>query len=218
MFARLYPILDADLLAARSLQLTSVAADWRAAGVTLIQYRNKQGTAREMLRDATLLREIFPASVDLRLIFNDRPDLALISGFDGVHVGQGDVPAEDARAIVGSNRWVGVSTNSAAQVIEADKTSCDYVAYGPIFPTASKINPNPTVGLAGLRAARALTAKPLVAIGGVTCRNCRSVLDAGADSVAVISDLLPASHNGHGGEKTTRQLAEEFLALLGHGC
>ncbi|MGO8718207.1 MAG: thiamine phosphate synthase [Acidobacteriaceae bacterium] len=215
MLARLYPILDTDLLAARSLQLTSVAADWRAAGVTLIQYRNKQGSAREMLRDAALLREIFPASGEVRLIFNDRPDLALVSGFDGVHVGQGDVPAEDARRIVGSNRWVGVSTNSAEQVIEADKTSCNYIAYGPIFPTTSKINPDPTVGLAGLRAARALTAKQLVAIGGITHKNCRSVLDAGADSLSVISDLLPASHNGHEGEKNTRQLAEEFLALLG---
>ena len=214
MLARLYPILDTDLLAARSLQLISVAADWRAAGVTFIQYRNKQGSAREMLRDAVLLREIFPIGGDIRLIFNDRPDLALLSEFDGVHVGQGDVPAEDARSIVGSHRWVGVSTNSAEQVKEADKTSCDYIAYGPIFTTASKINPNPTVGLAGLRAARAFTAKPLVAIGGITRKNCRSVLDAGADSLAVISDLLPAKDDGEEDVKTARQLAEEFLALL----
>ena len=74
---------------------------------------------------------------------------------------------------------------------QADRTSCDYIAYGPIFPTASKANPDPTVGLAGLKAARALTAKPLVAIGGITRKNCRSVIDAGADSLAVISDLLP---------------------------
>jgi thiamine-phosphate pyrophosphorylase len=212
MFARLYPILDIDLLAARSLQLSSVAADWRAAGITLIQYRNKQGSAREMLREAALLREIFSVSGDVGLIFNDRPDLALLSGFDGVHVGQGDIPAEDARTIVGSNRWVGVSTNSAEQVIEADRTSCDYIAYGPIFPTASKINPDPTVGLAGLNNARALTAKPLVAIGGITRKNCRSVLDAGADSLSVISDLLPASRVH--GPQTIRQIAEEFLGLL----
>ena len=211
----LYPIVDIDLLAARSLQFASVAADWRAAGATLVQYRNKQGTAREMLRDAALLRELFPASGDVRLIFNDRPDLALLAGFDGVHVGQSDVAAEDARKIVGSTRWVGVSTNSAEQVIEADKTSCDYIAYGPIFPTASKLNPDPTVGLIGLKAARALTAKPLVAIGGITRKNCRSVLDAGADSLAVISDLLPSSHNGNADVENPRRLAEEFLALLG---
>ena len=214
MLARLYAILDTDLLSARSLAIASIAAGLRAAGVKLVQYRNKQGSAREMLRDASLLREIFPASEDLRLLFNDRPDLALLAGFDGVHVGQGDVSADDARSIVGSGRWVGVSTNSADQVMEADQTSCDYIAYGPIFPTASKINPDPTVGLAGLGAARALTAKPLVAIGGITRKNCRSVLDAGADSVAVISDLLPAKSDPNTAQAATRQIAEEFFSLL----
>ncbi len=214
MLARLYAILDTDLLSARSLAIASIAAGLRTAGVKLVQYRNKQGNAREMLRDASLLREIFPASEDLRLLFNDRPDLALLAGFDGVHVGQGDVSADDARSIVGSGRWVGVSTNSADQVMEADQTSCDYIAYGPIFPTASKINPDPTVGLAGLGAARALTAKPLVAIGGITRKNCRSVLDAGADSVAVISDLLPANSDPNTAQAATRQIAEEFFSLL----
>lgn len=214
MLTRLYPILDTDLLAARSLLLSSVAADWRAAGVTLVQYRNKQGSAPEMLRDAALLREMFPVDEKFRLIFNDRPDLALLSGFDGVHVGQEDVLAEDARMIVGSHRWVGVSTNSAEQVVEADKTSCDYIAYGPIFPTASKLNPDPTVGLAGLRAVRALTAKPLVAIGGITRQNCRSVIDAGADSLAVISDLLPGGDNVNSDAESARQIVEEFLQLL----
>ncbi len=215
MLARLYPILDIDLLAVRSLDIASVAVDWREAGATLVQYRNKQGTAREMLHDAALLRELFPANGGVRLIFNDRPDLALLTSFDGVHVGQSDVSAEDARKIVGSTRWVGVSTNSAEQVVEADQTSCDYIAYGPIFPTASKLNPDRTVGLIGLKAARALTAKPLVAIGGITRKNCRSVLDAGADSLAVISDLLPVSHNGNADVENPRRLAEEFLALLG---
>lgn len=215
MFARLYAILDTDLLAARSLQLAEVATAMHAAGVKLIQYRNKQGSAREMLRDAKVLREIFPMGGSVRLILNDRPDLALLAGFDGVHVGQGDVDAEDARNIIGSGRWVGVSTHSAEQVIDADRTSCDYIAYGPIFSTTSKINPDPTVSLAGLKTARALTAKPLVAIGGITRKNCRSVLDAGANSVAVISDLLPTSHDENIDEKTTHQIAEEFLSLLG---
>jgi thiamine-phosphate pyrophosphorylase len=215
MLAPLYPILDIDLLAARSLDVASVAAAWRAAGVTLVQYRNKRGSAREMLRDAARIREIFPINGGARLIFNDRPDLARLAEFDGVHVGQGDVSAEDARTIVGATGWVGVSTNSAEQVMEADKTSCDYIAYGPIFSTASKINPNPTVGLAGLKAARALTAKPLVAIGGITRQNCRSVVDAGADSLAVISDLLPGDDDENSDGRTTRQIVEEFLALLG---
>lgn len=214
MLARLYAILDTDLLSARSLAIASVAAGLRAAGVKLVQYRNKKGSVREMLRDASLLREIFPASEDLRLLFNDRPDLALLAGFDGVHVGQGDVSADDARSIVGSGRWVGVSTNSADQVMEAEQTSCDYIAYGPIFPTTTKLNPDPTVGLAGLTAVRALTAKPLVVIGGITRKNCRSVLDAGADSVAVISDLLPANSDPNTAQAASRQIAEEFLSLL----
>jgi thiamine-phosphate pyrophosphorylase len=214
MLAPLYPILDIDLLTARSLDLGSIALAWRQAGVTLVQYRNKQGSAREMLRDAARLREIFPTGNEARLIFNDRPDLALLANFDGVHVGQGDVSPEDARRIVGATRWVGVSTNSAEQVMEADETDCDYIAYGPIFPTASKINPDPTVGLAGLRAARALTAKPLIAIGGITRKNCRSVLDAGADSLAVISDLLPDGENGNANAENVRRLVEEFQSLL----
>ena len=103
MLAPLYPILDIDLLTARSLDLASIATAWQAAGVTLLQYRNKHGSAREMLRDAAQLREIFPTNGDARLILNDRPDLALLSRFDGVHVGQGDVSAEDARKIVGAS-------------------------------------------------------------------------------------------------------------------
>lgn len=212
MLPPLYPIIDTDLLTARSLELASMATAWQATGITLLQYRNKQGSAREMLRDAAQIREIFPVQDGVRLIFNDRSDLAVLSGFDGVHVGQTDVSPEGARRIVGDNRWVGVSTNSAEQVIAADKTDCDYIAYGPIFPTASKINPDPTVGLAGLKAVRALTTKPLVAIGGITRINCRSVLDAGADSLAVISDLLPGGANSDG--KTARQIIQEFLAIL----
>ena len=210
---RLYAIADVDLLTARLLPLDTFAAELRAAGVELVQYRNKQGNARQMLQDAAKLRTIF-VGASAKLILNDRADLALLSGFDGVHVGQQDLAAEDARSILGPGSWVGVSTHTCRQVIEANATSCDYIAYGPIFATASKINPDPTVGLAGLRAARAETRKPLVAIGGITRANCRSVLDAGADSVAVISDLLPAKNNPNTIPISTRQLAEEFLSLL----
>lgn len=208
-FPRLYAIVDVDLLAARMLDLTAFAAELRGGGVTLVQYRNKQGSTRAILNDAALMRKLFPAE-DSRLIMNDRADLALLAGFDGVHVGQKDLSADDACSVVGDERWVGVSTHSPQQVIDANQTCCDYIAYGPIFPTASKDNPDPTVGLAGLRAARALTRKPLVAIGGITQENCRAVLDVGADSIAVISALLPVS-----GGQGTRQIAEEFIALLG---
>lgn len=207
-FPRLYAILDADLLQARGLDLVVFASKLTAAGVTLFQYRNKTGSARAILEDATRLKNL-RLEKKLKLIMNDRADLALLSGFDGVHVGQEDLSPEDARRIVGPDRWVGVSTHSPQQVIEANKTDCDYIAYGPIFSTATKNNPDPTVGLEGLRHARTLTNKPLVAIGGITRENCRSVLEAGADSIAMISALLPSADGS-----TTRQIAEGFLALL----
>jgi thiamine-phosphate pyrophosphorylase len=208
-FPRLYAIIDIDLLSARSLEIIPFAEKLRDAGVKLIQYRNKQGSVRTMLKDAEMLKNLRTGS-DLKLILNDRADLAVLAGFDGVHVGQDDLSAKDARAIAGPGRWIGVSTHTAQQVIEANETSCDYIAYGPIFPTASKNNPDPIVGLDGLRMARALTRKPLVSIGGITRRNCRSVLEAGADSIAVISDLLPPIN----GSANTRKIAEKFLALL----
>ena len=210
-FPRLYAILDVDLLNARSLDLARFASELHAAGVKLIQYRNKHGSARVMMNDATRLKNL-SAGHAAKLIMNDRADLALLSGFDGVHVGQEDLAAEDARNIVGPNAWVGVSTHFPQQVAEADETPCDYIAYGPVFPTATKENPDPVVGLAGLRMARTLTQKPLVAIGGITLENCHSVLNAGADSVAVISGLLP--NGSDPGSKNTRQIAEEFLSLL----
>ena len=173
------------------------------AGVTLLQYRNKSGNAREMLEQARELRQRLGGSV--KLIMNDRADLALEAGFDGVHVGQDDLSPEAARKVIGKDLWLGVSTHNPEQVREADKTSADYVAIGPVFATSSKANPDQVIGLQGVRRARELTRKPLVAIGGITRKNCRSVIEAGADSVAVISDLV----------REPRKSAEEFLRILG---
>jgi thiamine-phosphate pyrophosphorylase len=131
--------------------------------------------------------------------------LCLAAEFDGVHVGQDDLSPESARKIVGTGRWVGVSTHNAEQVAQADTTSADYIAIGPVFATASKQKPDPVVGLAGVREARSLTGKPLVAIGGITRQNCRSVIEAGADTVAVISDLI----------RELGKSVEEFLRILG---
>ena len=186
------------------------------AGVMLVQYRDKSANARLMLETARNLCDGYcrsgaqaprgnAAPGRLKLIMNDRADLCLAAGFDGVHVGQDDLLPESARKIVGAERWLGVSTHNPRQVIEADKTSADYIAIGPVFATGSKSNPDPVVGLAGVRQARALTNKPLVAIGGITRENCRSVIDAGADSVAVISDLI----------RDPGKSAEEFLRILG---
>jgi thiamine-phosphate pyrophosphorylase len=193
MFPRLYPIIDPALLSGPGEQATRVAGfacELVKGGATLIQYRNKTGSGRQMLGDARELRRTLGS--EIRLIMNDRADLCLAAGFDGVHVGQEDLSPESARMVVGGRLWVGVSTHSVEQAVEADQTSADYIAIGPVFPTTSKEKPDPVIGLAGVRAARAATRKPLVAIGGITRINCASVIQAGADSVAVISDLVHA--------------------------
>ena len=184
---RLYPIVDASCFPDdRSLlQFTEALL---SAGVILLQYRNKNGSPRQMLFQARQLRRI--AGDRVRLIMNDRADLCLAAGFDGVHVGQDDLPPEAARRVVPKPLWVGVSTHDPEQLRRADQTDADYLAIGPVFATRSKANPDPLVGLDGVRAARALTRKPLVAIGGITRSNARVVIEAGADAVAVISDLL----------------------------
>lgn len=206
MFPRLYAIADADLLRARGLELLPFVAELQTAGVTLCQYRNKSGSVRAILKEMQRLNGL-RSGKDFRLILNDRADLALLAGADGVHVGQQDLAPKDARRIVGPARWVGVSTHDLAQLEAADASDCDYIAYGPVFPTATKQNPDPVVGLAGLREARRRTRKPLVAIGGITTANARQVLDAGADSIAVISALLPA-------HQSSKQAAEAFLSIL----
>jgi thiamine-phosphate pyrophosphorylase len=204
---RLYPILDASCFP-NALSLITAAEELASAGVTLIQYRNKSGNARAMLEQAGELcrrsRAGAPAPQLPRLIMNDRADLCLIAGFDGVHVGQDDLSPEAVRKIIGPERWLGVSTHNPEQVREADRTSADYLAIGPVFSASSKEKPDPVVGLAGVRRARALTRKPLVAIGGITRANAASVIKAGADSVAVISDLL----------REPRKSAEEFFRVL----
>ena len=139
-----------------------------------------------------------------RLIMNDRADLSLAAEFDGVHVGQDDLSPQAVRTIIGPDRWLGVSTHNPDQLREADLTSADYLAIGPVFGTTSKERPDPVVGLEGVQSVRSLTRKPLVAIGGITRTNALSVVKAGADSVAVISDLL---HD-------PRKSAEEFFRIL----
>lgn len=198
---RLYPILDASSFTSRE-DLFNAAEALCAAGFTLLQHRNKSGSAREILDQARELKRRLGSSV--KLIMNDRADLALVADFDGVHVGQDDLPAEAARKVIGQKLWLGVSTHNPAQVIEADKTSADYIAVGPVFATSSKARPDPVIGLEGVRQARHLTRKPLVAIGGITRANCRSVIEAGADSIAVISDLV----------REPQKSAEEFLRIL----
>jgi thiamine-phosphate pyrophosphorylase len=188
----LYPILDAALLPVegRESELELLGHSLADAGVTLLQYRNKTGSDQERLKDASLLRRSMP---DARLIMNDRADLAVAAEFDGVHVGQQDMSPTEARAIVGSHRIVGLSTHKEAQFRAAIGQPVDYIAFGPIYPTASKQNPDPATGLEALRRVWSLTALPLVAIGGITLENAREVLAHGATSVAAIGAVFAQS-------------------------
>jgi thiamine-phosphate pyrophosphorylase len=199
---KLYAILDTSCFSAPSL-LFDAADELASAGVKIMQYRNKSADARTMLTQAKELKSRIAWRA--KLIINDRADLCLAADFDGVHVGQDDLSPESARKIIGTHRWLGVSTHNPEQVAAADRTSADYIAIGPVFATASKANPDPIVGLAGVRRARELTTKPLIAIGGINRQNCLSVIEAGADSIAVISDLV----------RDPRKSAEEFLRILG---
>ena len=204
---KLYAIVDAEVLRARGLGLREFALELKAAGVGLMQWRDKVGSPQEVLAGAAVLREVFERT-GCRLIMNDRADLAVLAGFGGVHVGQGDLAPEDAKRVVGMDRWVGVSTHTEAQVRVAGAGCADYVAIGPVFATGTKVDAEAVVGLEGVRRARALTAKPIVAIGGITRENARSVIDAGADSVAVISGLF-------GMGETVEKVAGDFLRVLG---
>ena len=202
MLPRLYAILDsANFPDTEALCLS--AGELVAAGVPLLQYRNKSDNARQILDQARELRRRLGSSV--KLIMNDRADLSLAAAFDGVHIGQDDLSPEGARRVIGNSLWLGVSTHNPEQLAAADKTTADYLAIGPVFSTRSKANPDPVIGLEGVRRARALTHKPLVAIGGITRENCRSVIEAGADTVAVISDLI----------REPRKSADAFFRILG---
>jgi thiamine-phosphate pyrophosphorylase len=198
---RLYCIVHSALFPSTA-ELVHFSTELVNAGCTLIQYRNKNGSVPIMVEQARELKQQIGSSV--RLIMNDRADLCLAAEFDGVHVGQDDLSPASVRKIVGPDRWLGVSTHNPEQLREADLTSADYLAVGPVFATSSKDKPDPIVGLEGVRRARELTRKPLVAIGGITRVNAASVVAAGADSVAVISDLI----------REPRKSAEAFLRIL----
>ncbi len=220
---KLYAIIDRATLDARNVPVTEFASELRDAGVTLLQYRDKGNGPQEILRAAEQISDVFQGA-DATLILNDRADLAALAGW-GVHVGQEDLSPADARAVVlrsiphpsqnregwatrlGGEGIVGVSTHNDGQVILANATDADYIAVGPVFATVTKENASPVIGLEGVRRARALTQKPIVAIGGITRENARSVIDAGADSVAIIGGLFSP-----GG--SVEKVARDFLEIL----
>jgi thiamine-phosphate pyrophosphorylase len=185
---RLYPILDVACFSKHG-DIFFFADALVSVGCKILQYRNKSGTAREMLSDARELRRRLGPNITL--IMNDRADLAIAAGFDGVHVGQDDLFVEAVRRVVGPDRIIGASTHNREQLVEVDRTSADYLAIGPVYATRSKTNPDPAVGVEGVRQARELTHKPLVAIGGIEPSNAKVLVEAGADSLALISSLIP---------------------------
>jgi thiamine-phosphate pyrophosphorylase len=184
---RVYPLTDVQLSGlshAEQVRLLSRGGAW------LIQLREKQMPALDLYKQAQTAVEVAKQS-GVRLIINDRVDIALAIGASGVHLGQDDMPPEAARKLLGPQAIVGYSTHNLEQAINATKLPIDYLAIGPIFSTTTKSDTAPVLGLNGLRAVRQATGKlPLVAIGGITPTNAREVIEAGADSVAVISALL----------------------------
>jgi thiamine-phosphate pyrophosphorylase len=211
---RLYPIIDLGCFAAAPDPVAAVsrfAEELLRGGATILQFRDKSPDTRRTLSCARELRRITRKRA--QLIINDRADLALAADADGIHLGQDDLPPAAVRQIfaakeTSNNRqplWIGYSTHNLDQVRLANFMPVDYIAVGPVFATSSKANPDPVVGLEGMRRARKATSKPLVAIGGINRSNCLQVREAGADSVAVISDLL----------ESPVKAVEEFLRILG---
>jgi thiamine-phosphate pyrophosphorylase len=205
---RLYPILDTEILSARGFGIPQAAHAFLEGGAAILQYRHKNfwdRTAFAWAREVARLCREAGAS----FIVNDRADIALLLE-GGLHVGQDDLPPRDARRLLGIGTVIGFSSHNGQQLATAGGEPVDYVAFGPVYPTASKRNPDPTTGIESLKEWRAWVDKPLVAIGGITRETAPAVLAAGADAVAVIGDLLPAALTS----QALRQRMEEWQQLL----
>jgi len=206
---RLYPILDTATLAARGLELQETAAAMLEGGARILQIRHKGHWSGDLFETARAVASLCERA-GAALMVDDRADIAKLLGA-GLHLGQDDLAPRDARVVLGDAATIGYSSHNAAQLCDAAAEPVDYLALGPIFSTSSKPNPSPVVGLDELRRCRALTAGPLVAIGGITRENARAVFDAGADAVAVIADLLPP----RAAPRDVRQRIEEWHGVTG---
>ena len=185
----IYIILDPSVRPARPLVKVLTAA--AKAGASLFQYRNKTASMKEAYTEALALRQV-AAKAGVLFIVNDRCDLALAVDADGVHLGQGDLPLELARKVMGPDKLIGISTHNPDQVRNATAGKPDYLGFGPIFKPGSKQDHDLVVGLEGLHAIRALTSLPVFAIGGIQLDQVREVMREGANGVAVISAILKA--------------------------
>ena len=185
----LYLILDPSVSPDRSLGEALIQS--ARAGVRIVQYRNKTASMKGAYTEALPLRKL-AAELGILFIVNDRCDLALAVDADGVHLGQGDLPLDLARKVMGPDKLIGISTHNPDQVRAASAGKPDYLGFGPIFKPGSKQDHDPVVGIEGLRAIRTLTSLPIFAIGGITVENVGEVMKAGANGVAVISAILKA--------------------------
>jgi thiamine-phosphate pyrophosphorylase len=185
MLPRIYPITDVKLSGLSHAEQVRRLAE---GGARLIQLRDKLSSPREFY-EAALEAMKLARSLGVKIIINDRIDIALAVEADGAHVGQDDLPVEEARLLLGRDRMLGFSTHTLKQALAADSMAVDYIAIGPVFQTTTKENPDPTIGLELLREAKRQVSKPLVAIGGIRLESAPKVIEAGADSLAIISDL-----------------------------
>jgi thiamine-phosphate pyrophosphorylase len=188
--SKIYPITDTRI---SNLSLAEQVERFIEGGAVIIQLREKYASPNEFYEGAKKALEIARRH-KVKIIINDRVDIELALKADGVHLGQTDLPPENARKILGEKAIIGFSTHNLQQALEASKLSIDYLAIGPVFTTQTKENPEKPVGVEGVKAVRkAVGDFPIVAIGGINSNNYRKVLQAGADSVAIISDLLSDS-------------------------
>ena len=204
---KFYPIIDTAAVERRGTNAVTVARALLAAGARIMQFRHKAHFDRGAFTTAATIAELC-RDAGSQFVMNDRADIAMLLEAD-LHIGQDDLPAPAARRLVGRERRLGLSTHNQNQLEASGSEPVDYIALGPIFGTVSKDNPDPIVGVDELARLRALASRPLVAIGGVTRANAEAAWNAGADSVAVIGDLLPEDCS----ESALRKRAEEWIEL-----
>jgi thiamine-phosphate pyrophosphorylase len=200
---KIYPITDCLISGLSHAEQVEVLA---AGGASLIQLREKRGSPVEFYRQAIDAMSV-ARRLGVQIIINDRVDIAIAVKADGVHLGQDDLPPDRARRLLGESRVIGFSTHILQQALAADAAGIDYLAIGPVFQTSTKVNPDAVVGLETVTEVRRLVSTPLVAIGGITLETARTVIEAGANSVAVISDLLSA--------RDITEQTRRFIEVLG---
>jgi thiamine-phosphate pyrophosphorylase len=205
---RVYPILDTESLDRRAIPLETAAAAFLDGGAGILQIRHKRHWSRGFFESAQIVARLC-REAGAALVVNDRADFALLLDA-GLHVGQDDLPPRDARRLMGGDAIIGFSSHNVSQLCAAGGEPVDYVALGPIYVTASKLNPDPVTGVEEVRRCRTLIEKPLVAIGGITRENAPDVWRAGADSVAVIAGLLPDQATAH----SLRERMEQWQQLV----